>query len=1096
MFFIEYLLLFYIAIYDMQIIYLGIIFVILFFIFQNWKVLQITGRKLKSFYYQKKSSYLRANSISRLVEREKRKNRTQKIFQKYLIILKSLYEPSRRSLFIIFSAFALCLLISHIIQQRVGIDLAQDNHYQNLIAIHSGISAIIFALFILVAENLRDNKTDMGRILLKESFLFPLSVCEILSFLAFIVVGATWFNIFSVILIALFTIFSLSKIICLLLNKYTLQTKVVDMLRGRFVRLLDSEATRRIGNNILLGRLYKEDGSNENGIKILRANPFIKIDESKYWCFKSSKSGIVADIDLGELDRFTNIVESRAKESQENSGKGFSFFGGKSIRGGSITSNLENSEIEETVVENKDRNINRYITKDFKSNVDEGESLILIDKKLIDEEDYLKMRRMANRVFKIGKQDNFGDEVKNELDNLAENIQSAIKGVEIGTIGKLTKQYIGLIEGFLEYMNVYGGGFSQKSAEEERNNVFFGTIIKPVGWVSNDIRDIYKLALESKNIDILREIVYLPIALAKRAIDYNDHLIFQEYIRLPQLLCSYAFKEMEAGNKELAEKMFEWSHEHIRQLASYHLEPKFTEGTINEENFRGFALYIIKIIGGMAKLSIDNKNTANLDSVIKDMKKVFEFINNSDISQYLDDTRNKMLFELASWIFSLLERDKSDSEYKKMFDKVSGALPINIKAITRIFLDLYNHNAPELESWELQEKGDGMHTMETQRKLERFYAVKSLSIIENQNKSDIENIELEPSREFAYLADGIGDLVPMLDDIKDNPANWNTIMSSNSIEKAEAFKALLNKTKQKQEEVELNMIRNDPISQNKVKEFKDRVIKTFYTHATLRNILSEYLNVYKDETSIKWDKDKTRFGTNIIDNKEAFFENWHVHYSNWGDNYGESLSSGEISSLLESITNGLTETTIDNFEKTLREVNSTKNLLIFVTHPSALQNKEFREPDKFVPWWNENISKPNKGIKGLVGEYVLGNNRIPVFEIYDRGKKKEILILDKTRLGTLIQHYPLNPGESIGDVADIFYISVKAFSENPDMITKFIETSPPQWLADKGNKETQTNYLKERVLIEVFERFEFKKSDNFWGYRICISNTPSEDWED
>jgi len=62
-------------------------------------------------------------------------------------------------------------------------------------------------------------------------------------------------------------------------------------------------------------------------------------------------------------------------------------------------------------------------------------------------------------------------------------------------------------------------------------------------------------------------------------------------------------------------------------------------------------------------------------------------------------------------------------------------------------------------------------------------------------------------------------------------------------------------------------------------------------------------------------------------------------------------------------------------------------------------------------------------------------------------------------------------------------MNVRAFSEDIDLMDRFLE-KPPKWLKELGIKDKQKEYLEEKVLLEILERFEFKKHDYFEGVKI------------
>jgi hypothetical protein len=65
-------------------------------------------------------------------------------------------------------------------------------------------------------------------------------------------------------------------------------------------------------------------------------------------------------------------------------------------------------------------------------------------------------------------------------------------------------------------------------------------------------------------------------------------------------------------------------------------------------------------------------------------------------------------------------------------------------------------------------------------------------------------------------------------------------------------------------------------------------------------------------------------------------------------------------------------------------------------------------------------------------------------------------------------------------------MGVEAFSEVIKLMEEFLG-NPPPWLKEMGDTNVQREYLKEKALIRILERFEFQPSRNFEGYRIGLA---------
>lgn len=270
------------------------------------------------------------------------------------------------------------------------------------------------------------------------------------------------------------------------------------------------------------------------------------------------------------------------------------------------------------------------------------------------------------------------------------------------------------------------------------------------------------------------------------------------------------------------------------------------------------------------------------------------------------------------------------------------------------------------------------------------------------------------------------------------------------------------------------------ISKKRVGEFKKEVVKTFYEGANMRDIFEKYFNAYEDKTKEKIDK-KERFGINIVDDKASFFDEWHVHYVGWGENYGRDLASGENSYLLDDIAKDCKEITKEEFEATLAKIENPDDIVIFATNIAFW--RFFEDSKSFKPKWHRDIKQLE--VKGFGGWYDFNEKSIPVFETYHRKVDKQILILNKSKIGKLVQLSPLNAGEKEESIEDIFYMDIRAFSENEELMEEFIK-KPPEWLQKIGDEQKQREHLRERVRIQIFERFEYKKTEDFEGYKLFL----------
>jgi len=353
--------------------------------------------------------------------------------------------------------------------------------------------------------------------------------------------------------------------------------------------------------------------------------------------------------------------------------------------------------------------------------------------------------------------------------------------------------------------------------------------------------------------------------------------------------------------------------------------------------------------------------------------------------------------------------------------------------------------------------------------------------------SQIENFKL-PDLHIYRLNDiehSIDDFIQLAAELKQNTTMLEEIgIDTTKLDEIFDVKLVLFLKKIKEESIKQISAKHKSgnISQKRVEEFKKEVLKSFYETANLREIFINFFKAYEDKTKERVLSKKERFGIiNIVNDKASFFDEWRVHYVGWGENYGRDLASGENSHLLDEIAKDCQEISKEDFEATLLKFKNLKDIVIFATNATVWQF--FENSKNFKPKWYRDVKQLE--IKGFCGWYDFNGQLIPVFETYHHKIEKQVLILNKNKIGKLIQLSPLNEGEDENLVKDIFYINVQAFSENNDLMEQFIKKSP-EWLKKIGDEQKQREHLQERVLIHIFERFEYNKPKDFEGYKLFL----------
>jgi len=1060
-------------------------------------------------------NYLRAKqnkikSLNYYVEKEQKEIKAKNKIEKLKKALISIYIPSLSSFILVLIVTLISFIISHLLlnylKNIIDVPVIKTlNNHNALISIHAGIGTIIFALIIFVAENLRDKEGNYrARVLLREGFLFPLTVAEILVFFIFIFGNVYLGSILPVIIIGLLTIISLARIIKVLLNRYLFAQKRNKVMKERLKVSIDLAVKERIANNILFKKLDEED-------IMLKFQYFPIDDESNYYIFNIDKKGVISDIDIEKLKDFAEIIEKEAKSN------GYSFSKNDKYIKNLNTMNKTESMNDINQFEEYETNKHRYLKCKFSDMVNENNNnLIYIEKKLINDQKKIEeLQSMIGKIFIIKKDNNFTEEMRRDLFYIKDQVVGAIKNEELGKLEELIELYVNLAEGFLDYIDLYMGGYSLKQATKEKHSIWGGWA--EVRWLTDDIREIYEKAMNSNNKGIILRIGSLPVRIARLAINYYDHYLFSEFIPFIKIIYRKALKK---DNKDIKDLMIDRSWRYLKETINFYIEPKLRKDNVKiEEKFilTDYVIYSFKVFQDLLKISFDYKDLSSFKKYTSEAIKILDFFQPSKATQNVEslkieleysnlsndqkkkqienlerqkalekleskitNNRNQMFFGISSWLlYELKSNNNNETSY---FDYIHKKLPSNLVKLTQIFIDLNQYENQNFWGWDRWEDrpDEGTYSIKTFENLKVFYIIKSLLILESKSNNEIKEIELPYNRSLANLINDEGNLIKTLNNISNNKESWEKIISIKAIDKVDTLKELLLKAKRRQEEQELELKRKKDISVSKVKEFKDNIKEGFYTSVLIRNIF-QYYELYIDQSSDLIKKETNRFGINIVDDKGAFIENWSVNYLNWGKNYGREIALGENDKLLSMIAKNCEE--VESFNKALDNFDKLNKIIILTSSRNVYSF--LSDIKDFTPKWKN--KKNNIEINNFNGFYKYNNYNIPIFSPNCRTLTDYVFILNTNKLGNVIQYSPLNSGENKNLKDDIFYMDIKSFSNsnNKNILEEMIN-NPPEWLKEKGGKEAQMNYLYERVLVKVFERFEFNKSDNFKGYKFKL----------
>lgn len=1034
---------------------------------------------------------------------------------------EQIYLPSWQSVTTVFFLGAILFFLAHFDGFKLtfsSLAFQNSDHYQNLIAIHAGIGTIIFALLIFVAESLRDDETkDRARVLLRESFLFPLSVAEIVGFFIFIWGDVNIWAVIPLIIVAILTIASLWRLLLVLLSKARFSKKRLQLLKDRIKKSINLAISERFGNNILLGSL------GEGKIE-LKYYPFSLDDENaSHHVFFSDRTGVVTNIRLDKLDKFAKLVEKNANEN------GFSFYSDRARPVTSVASaGAVASEGEVIKFTQCDR---QYLGKRFKDSIDEDNQILLaVDKRCVKDPEALKELLVLSReIFTIKKEENFSEEIKLEINGLTDQFITAIEAKKLGRIEELSKTYSGLADSFLEAINACGGGYTYEQARKERGAFLGGW--NEVRWLSESIREILIKATQTRDREIIREVAYLPVHIATKAIKFGDQYVYQEFLTFPSLLYWLSDKQ-ESDVKEL---MIDRSWRHLKEMSDFYIEHQLKRKALDVktiEKYKEYTIPIFTAFQNLLKVAFDRNNIeefteflSKFASLYEDLEEDFRFPRAEHLKFDLERTsdpqikadlerrieiqearesaakdikekKSQVVFGITAWILEQYRNKKEDELFKSFYTESVNRLPNTLLELTVLFISSRTFETEHFwnwDNWELIPDG-GVQSIDFHSKLDRLYCVRALNILANLSDTNINAIILPHSRDLAFQADDNPNnrsLFNVLDALNANSADWKFVLSDNAISKIPNLKELLRKARKAQESAEEKFLESVEIDEEKLSEFNKVVKDTFYKSSYIRPIIKKR-GVYNDLTPEPASGRGTSWGYNQVDRKEAFIKDWHVHYVGWGENYGSGMAHSEDEILFEKIVNGTKNqqtTTKDNVLTDIEKiVNSTKleNPIIIQTLDRMYEYTHVRRSELFVDQYRRDCPKTGlEGNPGYMGVLKFERTVVPIIDVFVRKNtlKNKVIIIDLAKFGELNQYSPIENGPDIVYKDDIFFIRVSDLNKENEKRNKIVSDNPA-WLQEYSDKEA---HLRRQVLVNIYERFSYDVKDS--QASVCLSVT-------
>src|SRR5699024_994162 len=394
-----------------------------------------------------------------------------------------------------------------------------------------------------------------------------------------------------------------------------------------------------------------------------------------------------------------------------------------------------------------------------------------------------------------------------------------------------------------------------------------------------------------------------------------------------------------SSNNSISNFMVDRSWRYLTELIDYFLIPYYKhDEEISWNEFSDFAQYIIKIFQEMIKNSYDNRDYNNFKLFIEKMFASFDTIkySNYEENNYLTNLKRQALFGLGSWILDDM-KEKDDFSHKNYLLHLVLYLPNDIEEITKLFLEANSEdvkNQWDWINWEFSgQKEKEVFWSGTSSKIEQFYSFLLVKSAKKYEDESLLNVNLLVNFDFAHVIKREQGLINSIKKIKENSDCWRDLLSEEFIDKIDTLILLLDKTKDKYDEREKELIRKTKISSAKVNSFKENFEKNLANSFGIKDIYKEYnhWNLQKLENSSDF-SDKS-FGIHTFFDKTAFLKDDlfpHVLYCGFEEafDYGKASVRGENSFVINKLKEYLQKIDFKNFNAILDEIKTEENLIL------------------------------------------------------------------------------------------------------------------------------------------------------------------------
>lgn len=689
------------------------------------------------------------------------------------------------------------------------------------------------------------------------------------------------------------------------------------------------------------------------------------------------------------------------------------------------------------------------------------------------------------------------------LDDIEQQLLDAVNRRSSRDLSRILEIYYHSLEEFLRTLHLYGIRYNPEQAKQ-------GDFLhewEPIFQIQNDFFHLLESSVETGNKEIIRAEIYFIQDILDLSNENDDFLVFH---RFKDFWLTIYCLALEVEDKPLRNFIIDSLLRTITGFISTHLLLHLKHSEANKqqmEKYREYAVSGLLQYEQMLKATLEKKS---LESLLKIDKNLGEILGNYDPENHrpyvveiearlmdatlnseekkqlnekleiakaktqlkhdLDSLVHEIWLGIGGWVTELYRRDKYNQEETVQFLKCAITKFKDVKnlASTYAAMDTLYPSFPHAwKWWELEDKPSGVVVGLNQEEwLTRFYCIGGITLTPKEITAE-DSLDPTPNSESTLNA-----VKRQCLDIIANSAKWSAIvgnMSSNELAtRAENFIKLHERAVEKQRAIESKWLIEQPLDEQKMDEFKNKITKAWENSSETRTIIKRIGN-YVDKQAVS---ENVQFlGLQEWVSKNEFVKQDTTVVAGI-EQFGLAMSRGEnrkVCSVLltncssQSVVEKVIATKISEVINQMKKKSCNINAIL-VGSPKII--RELQKTNIFKPRW-EIITSLDLNLPGFEGYF----GELPVFLVSELDKNA-ICIVDLKKVGTFNQYRVQKDDTSILHF-DIQFIDEKTAKEH-------IKSNPKLMENEKGEKVSEIDAckkLQQFVIVKILERFEFILED-------------------